>query len=96
VYDYLARRYGLNIKSVHWEPDVPPTDAQWSEIKTILTKHPAQWMVWEAKPMQESVERLKLMGIDSLIFDPCANTPDQGDFLSVMQQNAENLETVFQ
>jgi len=96
VYDYLARRYDLNIKSVHWEPDQPPTDSQWSELKNILAKHPAQWMIWEAKPMQESVERLKTMGIDSLVFDPCANTPDKSDFLTIMQQNAENLEKVFQ
>jgi len=29
VYDYLARRYGLNIKSVHWEPDQVPSRNQW-------------------------------------------------------------------
>ncbi len=28
VYDYFARRYGLNIVSVHWEPDQVPNDSQ--------------------------------------------------------------------
>ena len=33
VYDYFARRYGLNIKSVHWEPDEMPSAGQWSREK---------------------------------------------------------------
>lgn len=44
VYDYFARRYGLNIKSVHWEPDEVPGDTQWMELQTILKTHPHEWM----------------------------------------------------
>ena len=95
VYDYFARRYGLNIKNVHWEPDETPNGAQWAELKTILEKHAAQWMIWEGTPMKESAERLKTIGVDSLVFDPCGNKPDQGDFLSVMRNNVENLRLVF-
>jgi len=96
VYDYFARRYGLNIKSVHWEPDEIPTNGQVMELNRILKEHPAQWMIWEGKPMKESAEKLKTIGVDSLVFDPCGNIPDQGDFLSVMRQNIENLKPVFQ
>ena len=96
VYDYFARRYGLNIKSVHWEPDEMPTNKQIMELKGILKEHSANWMIWEGKPVQESVERLKAIGIDSLVFDTCGNTPDQGDFLSVMRQNLEILKQAFQ
>jgi zinc transport system substrate-binding protein len=95
VYDYFARRYGLNTKSVHWEPDEIPTNEQMIELISILKEHPAQWMIWEAEPMKESVERLKAIGLDSLVFDPCENIPDQGDFLSVMRHNVENLKLVF-
>ena len=95
VYDYFARRYGLNMQSVHWEPDEAPTDAKWAELQTLLAKHPAQWMIWEGEPMKESIQRLKAIGVDSLVFDPCGNIPDQGDFLSVMRQNVENLKPVF-
>ena len=95
VYDYFARRYGLNIKNVHWEPDEIPTNEQMLELKSILKEHPAQWMIWEGKPMKESAEKLKTIGLDSLVFDPCGNIPDQGDFLSVMRQNVENLKPVF-
>ena len=49
VYDYLSQRYGLNMKSVHWEPDEFPSDAHWSELRAMLKKHPAKWMIWEVK-----------------------------------------------
>jgi zinc transport system substrate-binding protein len=96
VYDYFARRYGLNIKSVLWEPDELPSENQWSELGTILKDHPARWMIWEGEPLSESVTKLKSMGIESLVFDPCGNVPEQDDFLSVMQQNVENLKLAFQ
>lgn len=95
VYEYFSRRYGLNMKSVHWEPEESPSNAQWAELKGILSNHPAKWVVWEGKPMQASVDKLKSAGIGSLVFDPCGNVPDQGDFLSVMRQNVENLKAAF-
>ena len=96
VYDYLSRRYGLNMKSVHWEPDEFPSDAQWSELRAMLKKHPAKWMIWEKEPMKESTARLKAIGVNSLVFDPCGNIPDQGDFMSAIRRNGENLKPAFQ
>jgi zinc transport system substrate-binding protein len=95
IYDYFAKRYGLTMKSVHWEPDEVPGAAQWAELQGILKAHPATWMIWEGKPMQTSVEKLEAAGIKSLVFDPCGNVPDQGDFLSVTKQNVENLKSAF-
>ena len=96
IYDYFARRYGLNIKSLHWEPDEIATNEQMMKLNRILKVHPAKWMIWEGKPMQESVERLQAIGLSSLVFDPCGNTPDQGNFINVMRQNVDNLKPVFQ
>lgn len=95
VYDYLSRRYGLNIKSVHWEPHEIPSDAQWAELQNMLKGHPATWMIWEGDPIAESVEKLEALGVNSLVFDPCGNTPDKGDFMSVMRENVENLRRAF-
>ena len=94
-YDYFSRRYRLNIKSVHWEPDEIPANAQWLELRGILKAHPAKWMIWEGKPESGTIAKLKSIGIDSLVFDPCGNAPDQGDFLSVMEKNVENLKLAF-
>jgi len=96
VYDYFARRYGLNTKSVHWEPDEIPTNDQMLELNRILKEHPAKWMIWEGIPTKKSVERLQVIGVESLVFDPCGNAPNQGDFLSVMRQNVKNLEPALQ
>jgi zinc transport system substrate-binding protein len=96
VYDYFSRRYNLNIKSVHWEPDEIPSNKQMMELQGIVKKHPAKWMIWEGNPHQKSVELLNTIGIESLVFDPCGNAPGQGDFLSVMQQNTANLKEAFQ
>jgi zinc transport system substrate-binding protein len=95
VYDYFAESYGLNMKSVHWEPDEIPNQEQWIELRDILKEHPAKWMIWEGVPIKACVEELKSMGISSLVFDPCGNVPEKADFLAVMKQNIENLKLVF-
>ena len=95
VYAYLKQGYGIKLESVHWEPEEFPTEEQWQELQVILQKHPAQWMIWEANPNQETVTKLKTMGINSLVFAPAANTLDKGDFLSIMEQNIKNLQQAF-
>jgi len=95
VYQYLARRYGLNLQSVLWEPDEAPTPQQWSELEAILRAHPARWMLWEAEPAPETASRLRALGVESVVFDPCANRPATGDFLSVMGGNAKRLEAAY-
>jgi zinc transport system substrate-binding protein len=95
VYQYLGRRYGLNLKSVMWEPEEIPSESQWTELKGILKEHPAKWMIWEGEPAEKTVERLRALGVESVVFAPCANRPATGDFLSVMTENAKSLHRVF-
>lgn len=96
VYQYLADRHGLNLQSVLWEPDVIPEAAQWQALQSLLQTHAAKWMLWEGDLLPASVDKLQTLGVKSLVFDPCGNTPKQGDFLSVMQQNVDNLRQAFQ
>jgi zinc transport system substrate-binding protein len=96
VYDYLANRYGLNLKSVHWEPDEVPNAEQWMELNGILKDHPAEWMIWEGGPANESIKNLKSAGVNSLVFDPCGNTPGKGDFMNIMHNNLDNLRMAFE
>lgn len=95
VYQYFARRYGLNIVSVHWEPDDIPTTEQQAEINMILKDHPVEWMLWEGYPRKETVDMLEEKGIGRLVFQPCGNKVSDGDFLTVMRQNAVNLKEAF-
>ncbi len=96
VYQYLARKYALNLHSVHWEPDEMPDDGEWENLQTLLAEHPAKVMLWEEEPIREVSERLRGRGVESLVFDPCGNVPEQGDFLVVMRQNVQNLRRAFQ
>ena len=96
VYQYLARRYNINLKSVMWEPEIMPAQNQWDALQQLLATHGAGWMIWEGQPDKQSVARLDELDINSLVFSPCANTPEEGDFISVMKNNIREIEKAFQ
>jgi len=96
VYQYLARRYALNLKSVMWEPAAMPPESEWQALAELRDGHPATWMLWEAEPTPEIRARLQRLGVQSVVFDPCGNRPEAGDFLSVMRDNLDNLKRVFE
>jgi zinc transport system substrate-binding protein len=96
VYHYLARRYGMNLKSVLWEPEVVPDENALKDLAAVLATHRARWMIWEGSPDPESdIKLASTFGIKSIIFDPCGNVPDSGDFMTVMKANVEALEKAF-
>ena len=74
-----------------WEPEVVPGDNQWRLLQQRQAVHRAGWMIWEGKPAEKSVERLQSLGIGSLMYDPAANAPEDGDFISVMKNNIMEL-----
>ena len=91
VYQYFARRYAMKIQSVSWQPEAVPDETQWEALTYRLEDFSASWMLWEAAPNPQSISRLKALGVTSLVLDPCANRPAQGDFISVMKQNRDRL-----
>ncbi len=95
IYQYMARRYNLNLKMLTWEPDEDPGAVQWKYLQEQIQEHPTTWMIWEGDPLSESSATLMKMGIKSTVFNPCFARPEKGDFLSVMQQNLNNMATIF-
>lgn len=91
VYQYLQRRYQLNLKSVHWEPDEYPNPEQWLEVEKILKTHNASIMIWEDIPLSQTMNKLKELNVNSVVFRSCGDVPKQGDYLSVMNSNINNL-----
>ena len=91
VYQYLADAYDLRIGSVHFEPDEAPSSEAIQELESLVARHPAKLMLWEAQPLLETEQLLRAQGIASVVFDPAARTPREGDFLTVMRANAERL-----
>lgn len=95
VYQYLAKRYALNVRYVHWEPDEIPSAVQWQELKEVLASHPAKAILWEEEPRAEVSAQLQDLGLRSVVFNPCASTPRQGSFLEVIQMNIEHMDAAY-
>jgi len=91
VYAYLARRYGLDLRSVTWEPDLDPGEAGWRALGALLDEKPARWMLWEAPPAEEIRQQLEARGIGVIVFELASNRPIQGDYLSIMNANVVAL-----
>ncbi len=66
----------------------------WWELRKLLPTHPARLMLWEAEPLAATRPRLRILGVRSVVYAPCGNTPAEGDWLQVMLQNADRLESI--
>ena len=95
VYQYFQQRYGIPGQSVHWEPDMEITSEMWQDLEQIIDDHATEWMVWEDEPLASSISFLQGKKIKSVVFNPCGNIPESGDFLTVMKDNIIELEKVF-
>lgn len=92
VYEYFARRYALDLRSVSWEPGTDPSAEQWVKFSEILAEHPAKLMLWEGEPSDETRQKLADEGVEWIVFAPTMNVPEKGDFIANMHANADNLE----
>ena len=92
LYQYLARRYQLNGRAVHWEPDQFPDERAWQALDELLDEHPAALMLWEDTPLPEIESALSERGIHVAVFRPLGNRPASGDFVSGMRANTLALE----
>lgn len=91
VYQYFSRAYGLNIRSLEWEPEMNLTAKEESEMRKLLSDHSAKTMIWEGEPTKQNVDKLKRLGLASVVLSPSANRPEEGDFLSAMKANLATL-----
>lgn len=94
VYQYFARRYGLRIEALMWEPETVPDDAAMADLAEIRADHAAAWMIWEGDPAPESVAKLDAIGVGSVVFAPSGNRPEVGDWMSVMNLNLDRLAAI--
>ncbi len=96
VYDYFAERYSLDIVSLHWEPDEFPSIEQWIEFAEIHADNPTDWMIWEDVPADKTQARLREEGVDWIVFRTAMNTPEEMDYIAIMNENANNLLEIFE
>ena len=94
VYQYLDARYRLDGRSVSWEPDEDPGEAEWRRLAGLLGDRSASVMLWEGEPLPATRLKLRNLGIISVVFEIGARIPAEGDYLMLVQQNIERLRKV--
>ena len=60
----------------------------------VSAAHPARIMFWENNPLSSTTQRLSDSGVTSITFQTIANMPGEGDYLSMMRNNANRLESI--
>jgi zinc transport system substrate-binding protein len=101
AYNYIARRYGWNIKNLDLDPEAMPSDETFEGIKDILKRHPATHLIWETYPTQAIAYRIRdELGLISIEFSPCELLSEDAqnsgtDYMSVMRSNLDNISVVF-
>ncbi len=93
IYQYLAKEYGLKLLSMHLEPDEAPSPEQWERLENLSKNH--EIILWEDMPLDEVAQKLRELGITPLVFHACGNKPESGNFISVMEENINQLEDAF-
>ena len=91
IYQYLGRRYDRKIFAFLWEPGTAPPEDDWLTLERIAKPRTIDLMLWEGEPDPATRRRLEELGIRVVVFAPAMNAPADGDFLSVMRGNAENM-----
>jgi len=95
VYQYFARAYGLNLKSLLWEPEMKIDAKAQADIKTLLVVHPAKVLIWEGKPTTENSDYIRNLGLKNIVIKPCMNLPEHGDFITQMQENLKRFKKAY-
>ena len=91
VYQYLGAGYGLNIKNEHWEPNQDINEDDWSSFMGKLDPRDLKLMLWEDDPSEATASKLESAGFQVVVFRPCGNVPEVGNFVEAMNENIENL-----
>ena len=91
VYQYFERRHDVAGTSLHWEPDVMPSDEQWQELAGLADE--GALFVWEGEPDAAIAGRMAGMGVESVVIDPAANVGEQ-DWLETQRANVVRLQSI--
>lgn len=92
VYQYLARRCGWTMHHLHWKQGTSHSKSDWDKLTTMQQEHKIPFLVWEHQPEMERVKDLTEHGITSVVLDPLTVKPAQGDYVSEMQRQLDQLE----
>ena len=90
-YQYLARRYALNINALEWEAGAMPTPAQLDALDTLAAETGAGVIIWEAAPPPEAIAAAAERGLQSAVFPPLAQIAEPRDFVAAFSAGVDAI-----
>jgi len=95
VYEYLARAYGLEIKTLLWYPEMELTKEALAELEKLQRKYPsAKTFIWDGQPTPSHIPTLEKLGLRSIVIAPTFSKPGADtDFLQAMRKNLHALKS---
>lgn len=93
-YQYLARAYGLDIRSLEWEAGSAPDGNQLSELEKLVDDTGAQVLLWEAQPPEQARTAIRELGLADAVFPTLATSPEASDYTQRLIQALEELSVV--
>ncbi|WP_147125349.1 metal ABC transporter substrate-binding protein [Shimia ponticola] len=81
-YQYLARRYDLNITSLEWEAGAMPSDAELAELADEAAQTGATVLIWEDTPPDAGFDAVTDLGLRNVVFSPLATANGDADFIA--------------
>jgi zinc transport system substrate-binding protein len=96
VYQYLEQAYGVDARTVMWEPDELLTPEDLEALTRDKDDAAMKLLVWEAEPLAANRQALDATGYTSVVFSPVANRPAAGDYLEMMNANIAAWQDVIQ
>ena len=84
AYNYLRKRYQLNLVSLDFDPDTPLTLTQLKTIQAQQDKHPhlkSLMVWWESQPHPKTQTLLTQAHLPSFVISPLESSPSPSDYL---------------
>lgn len=92
VFQYLTQYSGWTVHHLHWKKNFEPDKSAWNKLKTAQEQHQISLMMWEQQPEEKLIKELQQRGVASIAIDPLTVKPAQGDYVSEMQRQLNQLE----
>lgn len=90
-YQYFARAYGLDIRSLEWEAGAAPDADQLADLNALAEQTGASVLLWEAEPPPDAREAVRDLGLADVVFPTLATRPDGADYMQVFSQAVSDL-----
>jgi zinc transport system substrate-binding protein len=94
-YPYLARRYSLQSRSPARQTQALLDTDSWESLTQMGAPGEVKAVIWEVAPSNDVAAELGSHAVPWAVFSTAANRPERGDFLFVMNANADALETLW-